>query len=171
MKYPDKSMLAIETNILMHAYREKFENDEQRDWHRRAHALLKQLARDEVTVCVSVISVSEYLVGIAESDRPRVATQLAETFTIAPFNIRAGIIAAGLVKTAKSMLTGVRYERPVLFADTKIIGSLVAHGCTRCETFDEGFAKLAATVMKKVNQLQIQPDLPGIIMPEAKKKK
>ena len=65
-------MIAIETNILMHAYREKFENDEQRKWHSIALALLKQLAHDEVTVCVSVISVSEYLVGVAESDRPRV---------------------------------------------------------------------------------------------------
>jgi len=47
VKSPDKSMLAIETNILMHAYREKFENDEQRKWHSIAHALLKQLARDQ----------------------------------------------------------------------------------------------------------------------------
>ena len=119
MRSHDRSMIAIDSMILMHAYRDKFATAELKDWHRKSRALLNQLFKDEVVVCVSTISICEFLVGIPESEHTSMVNHFNETFTVAPFNLRAAIIAATLVPNAKKLISG---DRTVVYADTKIIG-------------------------------------------------
>lgn len=157
----NRSMLGIDTMILIHAYRSVFTTDQQKQDHEKCKAILKQLLKDNVAVCISTISVCEFMVKIPLSDRASMLNHLEDSFTIAPFNVRAAMIAACLVEDAKQLGNGQSGDRPILLADSKIIATLEAHGCGRIETFDQRFAKLAQKRFKHVNSLQIQPNLPG----------
>ncbi len=159
MKSHDRSMVGIDSMILIHAYREQFATDDLKEWNVRAKSLLDKLFKLEILVCISTITVGEFLAGIPEAEHTSMVNHFNETFTVAPYNLRAAMIAARLVPVAKLLVSG---DRPVLFADTKIIGSLIAQGCKRVETFDNKFSKIATPHFRKVNQMQEQPNLPGI---------
>ena len=97
-------MLGIDSMILMHAYRKTFATEALKEWNRRSKVLLKTLRKDEVIVCISTISVCEFLAGIPESEHTSMVNHFNETFTVAPFNMRAAMIAATLVPSAKKLV-------------------------------------------------------------------
>ena len=64
MNSHDRSMVGIDSMILMHAYREKFGTNELKEWHLRAKTLLDKLFKLEILVCISTVTVGEFLAGI-----------------------------------------------------------------------------------------------------------
>ncbi len=139
-----KHPAAIDTQILIFALRTKFKDDDQKQLAARSRELLKMLHDTSTPIVLSLISVGEYLVGVEERRRAMVGQELVERFRIAPYNLRAAVVAAGLVPEAKKLVDG---DRQLLMADCKIVGSIVTYPCKVFYTHDAKLRKLAEPVL------------------------
>lgn len=157
MKELDRSMVGIDTQLLIHAYRENHATPEEEANHAKASALIRTLIRNRIQICISAITVAEYLTGIPQDRHAARVNDLSETYLIATFNMRASVIAASMVAYAKTIVSG---DRQVVMADTKIVASLLANNCRRFETMDEKLAKIAQHAGMQVNSVPVQLELP-----------
>ncbi len=145
-------IVGIDSNILIYAFASPGLPSDQ-DLMERAGWLLDALFDQKATVCVSVVSIAEYLVKIPLSQHSQMIRKLESRFTIAPFNLRAASVAADLVAKSKNNAHVTRRDgdRPCLMADTKIAASLFAAGIRELYANDSRILDLA-----KISGLSVQ---------------
>ena len=133
-------LVGFDTMMLIYAFRDKPCSVEGAKHTRLAKSLVQELTISGSRICISIITVAEYLVKVEASRRHQMLQFFEKQFEIAPFNLQAAQITADLVPFAKTL---VNLDRPVVMADTKIAGSLIARRCPVIYTADEKFKKIA----------------------------
>jgi predicted nucleic acid-binding protein len=114
----------------------------------RAQMLFDQLYRDNATVILPTIAISEVLVPVPDADKGLLIQALAESFLCPTFDTHAADIAAKLWAKHKNLPQDQRYkDRHVLKADAMIIASAKAAGATEFYSNDRDCRKLAEFVM------------------------
>jgi hypothetical protein len=152
-------VVGIDTQILVFAHKQSFACEEQEQLSNRAKRLMKDLISENCRILISMITVGEYLAGVDETDRPRIGQELMERYLVAPYNLRAAIVASRLTPMVKQL---VNNDRQVLFADAKIVGSIAAFPCNVFYTHDlhSKMSKIAQSAIKDVRPLPPQLELP-----------
>ncbi|MFO0383278.1 MAG: type II toxin-antitoxin system VapC family toxin [Pirellula sp.] len=159
----DTSPVGIDSQLLMHANREKFNDEHERANHAHAKSLLTQLFRNRVQVCLSIISVSEFLFPYDDTQKIKEIANLEKAFSIVPFNNRAAILASSIARESKELIDGTRpNDRALVLADAKILASLIVHGCKRIESLDKKFIAIATRRGCLVNTIPFQRLLPSM---------
>ncbi len=150
-------LVAIDTQILIFSLRLPTGDAEQDDLMCRSKRLMRDMLKAETRVMISMITLSEYLVKIPQAQKMQVAQDLASSYEIALFNIRAAVLAADLVPFGKQLVDG---DRDVIMADTKIIASIAAAKCPRVYTHDTGskFAQICHHAGLEVRGLPAQSE-------------
>jgi len=136
-KYPN--CVAIDTQILIYSLREKFETEEQKSDSANAQTLMASVLSAGSRICISAITVAEYLVGVEQINRNSTLLQLTSSFDVAAFNTRSAAIAADLFPSMKQASNA---NRKIFSADSKIVSTIIAHNCRLMYTNDGDLSKL-----------------------------
>ena len=158
MAGPSK-IVGIDTQILIFAHKQVFVNKDQEQFGLRANRLIKSLMDQNTRIVISMITIGEYLAGVAENDRPKIGQEMMERYLVAPYNLRACVLSAKLTPMIKKLVDN---DRQVLFADAKIVGSLAAYPCSVLYTYDlaSKMAKIAQSLAMEVKPLPGQFEIP-----------
>ncbi len=97
-------IVGIDTQILIFAHKERFADKEQEQFALRAKRLLKNLMDEKTRIVVSMITIGEYLAGVAEHDRPKIGQEMMERYLVAPYNLRACVLSAKLTPMIKKLV-------------------------------------------------------------------
>ena len=115
----------------------------------RAHRLLYRLSRDDATIILPTIAISELLVPVPASDHGMLIKALAEQFVCPAFDVQAASVAANLWAAHKKLPRDQQYkDRHVLKADAMIIASARVAGASIFYSNDRACRALAGTVMR-----------------------
>ena len=114
-----------------------------------SNRLLDQLSRDEATIILPTVAISELLVPVPLSESGLLIRALAEQFVCPAFDLPAAAIAANLWASHKKLPRDQQYSnRHVLKADTLIIASAKAAGATIFYSNDRKCRALAGIIME-----------------------
>lgn len=133
-------VVGIDTQILIHAYRTSFKSTEEQVIASRSRRLLADILQSESMICISSITLGEFLAGVNANVVTKTANEIQKNFQIAQYNTHAAIVNAQLTPFIKPLASG---DRKVLSADSKILASIIAASCNQFFTFDAKFLKLA----------------------------
>jgi len=115
----------------------------------RSKLLLHQIARQNATILLPTIAISELLVPVPKAQKGALIAALEEKFVCPPFDLAAAAIAADLWSQHKKLPQDLQYgNRHVLRADTMIVASVCAAGATEFYSHDRKCLALANLVMK-----------------------
>ncbi len=112
----------------------------------RARAYLKELAEKRHHILVPTPVITEYLTPFDANDRTAQLEVLQKMFVVAPFDLRASVIAAELWGQ-RDRLKAIREEygssRGKVKMDCHIVAVAKAHGASHLVSHDEGLRKIA----------------------------
>jgi len=121
--------------------------------------MLLHMKKDD-TIVLPMVAVSEVLVPLPSAQKGLFAAKLSGKFLLAPFDMRAAVIAADLWVQHKSLPTDLRYKRrSVLKSDAMIIATAKAAGATEFYTHDRRCRVLADLIMSAHDLPTHAPDL------------
>jgi predicted nucleic acid-binding protein len=110
----------------------------------RASLLFSMLEKQDATVVIPTVVVSEFLVGIASEKRGRVLSDLSSRFRCASYDVRACDFAANLWDKARALPKAeLPQDRQVLKADLMIVATAKIAGATRFFSHEASCRKLA----------------------------
>ncbi len=115
----------------------------------RAQMLFDHFSRDDATIVLPTIAISEVLVPIPAAESGLFIQALAENFLCPAFDMHAADIAAKLWAKHKQLPQDQQYkDRHVLKADAMIVASALAAGATEFYSNDRNCRTLAGLVME-----------------------
>lgn len=148
-----KSIIAIDTQALVWGVRHEGPDEMQQ----QARWLFEYIEQADALVVLPTVVLSEFLTGVKQQDRPRVAQAISERFTVAAFDSKAAYLAAELYQSSEnSKPKGVPGGRSVLRADSMIVATAKAFGAEIFISHDTACRKMA----KKIGLIDM--DLPNI---------
>jgi predicted nucleic acid-binding protein len=135
---------AIDTHVLIWGVRRHVQEGRE-DMIARCERLIEKIKATHSTIMLPSIVVSEYLIGFDLDAQMRQREILSKNYFVAPFDTKAGWIAAELYD--KGVFDRAREEsklgKQCLKADLMIVATAIAHGAT-CIWVDDGHIKTLA---------------------------
>lgn len=116
--------------------------------HVRAKRLFDKFSREETTIILPTIAISEILIPVPPSETGLLIQALSEQFVCPTFDLQSATIAANIWATHKKLPRDQQYKnRHILKADAMIIASAHAAGATVFYSNDAECRRLASIVM------------------------
>lgn len=136
---------AFDTQVVAWALRDNDpEDDEHKEKITRANLLVTKLSNMKAVVVIPTIVISEVLARVDETNRSNFVSALQESAFLAPFDLKAAILAARLFNDHHTLVErGTTGDRRFFKADTMIVASAKIAGATEFYSFDERCRKMA----------------------------
>ena len=140
--------VGLDTNILIYAFSNP-KSDDEKALAKSSKRLLESLEERKCRICISIISIAEYLAKVEVSRHTSFIQRIESRYQISGFSLHAASQTARIFGLAKKPAKAGRTkaDRVCLAADCKIIGSLFADRVVEVYTNDKEFMELASNVM------------------------
>lgn len=111
----------------------------------RTQAFLATLAAAGTRVLIPAPVLAEYLVGFSDADMQGQAVAVGKRFFVAPFDVRAALVAAELGRDALSRVrqAGHNVSKQQVKVDVQVVAIAIVHGCTEIVSHDPHLGTIA----------------------------